>query len=206
MLNGHIQTSPRPKAAKIIVRHIPQELKELRHWVVWKYQWKPDEQKWSKPPLGVNGHGAKSNDETTWAGFDLVLKRFQEDSDIDGPGFMLSPPYVGIDLDHCRDPQTGDVSAEARLIVERLNSYTEVSPSGTGLHIFAKGTIPRGRRNDKLGLEIYTTGRFLTVTGRRLKISPTTIEYRHDEINWFLNEFIPKERESFENGNGHDRQ
>jgi primase-polymerase (primpol)-like protein len=62
-----------------------------------------------------------------------------------GVGFVFSSddPYVGIDLDGCRNPQTGYIEPWALEIVRRLNSYTEISRSGTGLHIIAKGRCLR---------------------------------------------------------------
>ena len=79
---------------------------------------------------------------------------------------MLSPddPFVGIDLDHCLDPVTGHPSHEAEAMVRQLASYTEISPSGTGLRIFVRGSLPPTGRK-KGWIEMYTESRFLTVTG-----------------------------------------
>jgi primase-polymerase (primpol)-like protein len=64
----------------------------------------------------------------------------------DGVGFVLGDGVVGIDLDDCRDPVTGEITPEAQEIVRRLHSYTEVSPSGTGLHIFVFANSDVNRR------------------------------------------------------------
>jgi primase-polymerase (primpol)-like protein len=71
---------------------------------------------------------------------------------------------VGIDLDHCRDPKTGKIEPWAQDIIETVDSYTELSPSGTGIRIFVTANF-RSSINRKGGVEIYSTGRYLTVTG-----------------------------------------
>ncbi len=77
-------------------------------------------------------------------------KRFR----LDGIGFVFSTndPYVGVDLDNCRNPKTGEIAPRALRIVQLLNSFTEISPSGCGLHVFVKGKLPKGG-NRKDGLE-----------------------------------------------------
>jgi putative DNA primase/helicase len=84
-----------------------------------------------------------------------------------GVGYEFDGDVYGVDLDHVFDGDT--LSLQAREIVGKLNSYTEISPSGTGLHIFvlAHGAeITRHRKKDYF-LEIYTVGRYFTVTGNR---------------------------------------
>ena len=90
-------------------------------------------------------------------------------------------PYSGVDLDHCRDPETGIIQQWALDIVEMLNSYTEVSPSGAGLRIFVRGDLPAGRRK-KGAVEMYDAERYLTVTGDHLAGTPTVIEERGDQL------------------------
>jgi len=87
------------------------------------------------------------------------------------------------------DPDTGDFTNEAIAIVNAINSYTEISPSGTGLHIIAKGTLPAGRRR-KGGIEAYSEARYFTVTGNVLPGSPATIEDRGAELAEFHHLFL----------------
>jgi putative DNA primase/helicase len=84
----------------------------------------------------------------------------------DGVGFVLGDGFVGVDLDH--HITEGHVSPMAQDIVRALNSYTEVSPSGEGLHIICRGDpLPQGpRKREDIGLEMYDTARYFTVTGR----------------------------------------
>ena len=101
---------------------------------------------------------------------------------LNGIGFVftVADPYVGVDLDHCR--ADGGLEAWATEIVGKLNSYTEWSPSGTGLHILVKASLPNcgGRRSR--GIEIYASGRYFTITGDHLAQTPRAIERRQDEI------------------------
>jgi putative DNA primase/helicase len=100
-----------------------------------------------------------------------------------GPGYVLvaGDGIVGVDLDKCRDPETGAVEPWAWDFVERLQTYTELSPSGRGLRLFAHGGLPPyGRRRDRV--EIYDSARFLTVTGHRLDGTPDTLTDAPDEL------------------------
>jgi archaellum biogenesis ATPase FlaH len=92
-------------------------------------------------------------------------------------------PYTGIDLDHCRKPETGEIKPWARRIIAVLNSYTEVSPSETGVHIFVQGRLPgKGQKRDCI--EMYDQARFFTVTGDHLPGTPTTVEDRQAGVEW----------------------
>lgn len=79
---------------------IPQELKSLKQWGLFKLIWKPERNKYTKIPIDpYTGHDGKSNDPQTWADFDTALQAMQ-DLGMDGLGFYFTPPYVGIDVDH----------------------------------------------------------------------------------------------------------
>ena len=86
-----------------------------------------------------------------------------------------------MDLDGCLDPKTGELEGWARQIVEELDSYTEISPSGTGVHILIRATLPEGR-NRKGRFEAYDRGRYFTVSGKHLAGTPQTIEERQEEL------------------------
>ena len=83
-----------------------------------------------------------------------------------GIGFVFaeSDPYTGIDIDDCRDPQTGNIGAWAQELIDKLDSYTEVSPSGTGVKIIVTASLPGSvRRRNKV--EMYSDKRYFTITG-----------------------------------------
>jgi primase-polymerase (primpol)-like protein len=100
-----------------------------------------------------------------------------------GVGFMFHPDdgLAGADLDGCRDPETGRIESWALEIVEELDSYTEASPTGTGLKMFVRGELPPGRRR-KGPIEMYDRGRFFTTTGHRLADVPATVNDRQEEL------------------------
>jgi primase-polymerase (primpol)-like protein len=159
----------KPSFLKPIPENFPDQLKEYDHWVLWKAEFIED--KWTKVPYNAkNGQKAKSNNPGTWSDFNTAYTRYKNSNGkYDGIGFVPSEndPFTGVDLDHCRDAATGTIDDWAKNIIERLHSYTELSPSGTGIRIFIKAKLPPGRR--KRGhIEVYDTKHYLTMTGHRL--------------------------------------
>lgn len=144
---------------KINFDTIPQEMKYLPNWICWKWQ-ERDGKKTKIPYDPKTGRAAKSNDPVTWSDFETATGQAENYT---GIGFMLSnSPLVGIDIDHCIID--GEISEKAQKIIDTFSSYTEISPSGTGIHILVKADINGpGKRNKEL--EIYSQGRYLTVTG-----------------------------------------
>jgi hypothetical protein len=106
-----------------------------------------------------------------------------ESSRVDGIGFVFSDEdqILGIDLDHCIDSD-GQIDQWARVIIDEVDSYTEISPSGTGVHIIAKGTLPEDGKNRRGDVEIYDSDRYFTVTGNHIKDTPETIEQRQEAV------------------------
>ncbi len=181
--------SAKPTPLPVSPGAIPTELKELPQWVCWRYVYQPvrnAKKPWAKVPINPHtGHEAKSNDSKTWSTFEHVMHQYQQGG-VDGIGLVLTAhdPYAGIDLDGCRLPETGEIAPWGQAIVDRLASYTEVSPSETGLRIFLRGKLPlNGRR--KGAIEMYDRARFLTVTGCHLENTPSTIEDRACELKAF---------------------
>jgi putative DNA primase/helicase len=168
---------------------IPQELKARRQWVVYR----PD-----KTPVNPRtGGNAKAGDPGTWADFQTANQYFQTHKNNGAAGvgyeFADSCPFAGIDLDKCRDPQTGVIEPWARTIIDRLASYTEISPSGRGVHILIRGKVPSGG-NKKGKLEVYDRGRYFTMTGQHLEGTPTSIEDRQAELRALHKEIFGRER------------
>ena len=142
------------------------------------------------------GHYAATNKPETWGDFPSTI-RACEKYGCSGIGIVLTKgdPYVGIDLDNCRDPETGEIEPWAIEIVSRLASYTEVSPSGTGLRIFIKAKLPPGGRK-KGNFEVYDSGRYLTVTGDRLFPDlELGIEARQEELEQLHAEVFDSKKE-----------
>jgi primase-polymerase (primpol)-like protein len=104
----------------------------------------------------------------------------------DGVGFRFdydaTAPFAFVDLDHCRDPQTGEIEPWALAIISRLNSYSEVSPSGSGVHILCRTQQPPEGGCRKGRIEIYTRLRWSTVTGQHVDGTPVDLEDRTHEL------------------------
>jgi hypothetical protein len=154
----------------------PNELKARPQWVLWRLEAPADDPtpKPTKIPFQVGGKKASVNKPETWTTFGEVVAH---QDGYDGVGFVISEEseIFFVDLDKCVNPETGVISAWAEGILDQLNSYAELSPSGTGLHVWGKGKLPDGRR--KVGnLEMYTQGRFGTVTGWKLDGTPSTVQ------------------------------
>lgn len=163
---------------------IPQAMKDNMAWVVWRYEPSPSRpEKMTKIPYSVHGGNASSTDPATWATFKQALLYHLDHEWTDGVGMVVSDAddFVGIDLDHCRNDETGEIEPWAQKIVDTVNSYTEITPSNEGLRIFARGTLPPSGRK-RGDFEIYENGRYLTVTGRHLEGTPLTVETRELEI------------------------
>jgi putative DNA primase/helicase len=133
----------KPNVLRPCLDAVPDELRTVPRWVLWKLVWKNAKKSgkgvWDKVPYRPNARKAKSNDPKTWASFEEVVIGYQKGG-YDGIGFMFSDPFAGIDLDNVRNPETGEVSRrDATELIERFATYTEISPSGTGLKLFGLG-------------------------------------------------------------------
>ncbi len=166
---------------RYVDRTIPTVLKAHSQWVLWKLE--QDGTRWTKVPVcPMTLRKASSTDPDTWSDYTTVVMA-AEKAEEHGIGFVFTREagIVGIDLDKCRNVETGAIEPWAQEIVRSLNSYTEISPSGTGLHIYLRGTPPgRGRKKGKI--EAYSTGRFFTLTGNHLPGTPLGVEERHTEL------------------------
>jgi hypothetical protein len=150
---------------RIDLEHVPPEIRASTRAVVWRRVLRDG--KWTKPPFQARhpGEPAAVDDPATWRTFEQALAVVAAGK-ADGAGIVLGDGLVGVDLDHVRDPESGALTVEAAEIVRALDSYTEVSPSGTGLHILLRGTLPPGGRR-KGAVEMYAEGRYFTVTGQQ---------------------------------------
>jgi putative DNA primase/helicase len=146
---------------------IPEELKARPQWVNFEALPKPNGRLDKVPYTPGTRSKASSTDLMTWRTFGEALAGLDR---FDGVGFVFcsGDPYVGIDLDNCVDPETGGINVWARRIIEVLDSYTEYSPTGKGVHIIVKGRIPSALRRDDI--EMYSTMRFFTITGHVIEV------------------------------------
>ena len=180
-------SASKPPALLVILDNIPADLRQLHQFGVWRYEEFRDEETgevwWDKIPINARtGWRASSTNPQTWASF-YVAARAYERGAYDGLAYFLhrDAGIVGLDLDKCRDAVSGVIEHWAQHIIDRLRSYTELSPSARGLRSFVFGKLPpRDRREGRF--ECYESARFLTLTGHHLEGTPPTIEHRQAEL------------------------
>jgi putative DNA primase/helicase len=153
-----------------ITENIPEEFTERPQWVCWRLE-ERDEQLAKVPYAPHTGFHASSTDLMTWTTFEEALTDYRANEDFySGIGFVFcsADPFVGIDLDDCRGPKSGKIAPWAQEIISRVqDGYIEASPSGAGVHIIVKGKVRSGGMR-KGPIEMYSRGRFFTITGALL--------------------------------------
>jgi primase-polymerase (primpol)-like protein len=134
----------------------------------------------TKVPFTPEGTPASVSDPNTWTDFQTALQAYEQGR-FDGIGFVLTPEagIVCVDIDHAKNGT--DWTPEAMAMVRLLDTYTEVSPSGEGLHLWALGRLPEGRRR-RNGVEMYDSRRFVTITGNHLPDTPADLQERTAEL------------------------
>lgn len=188
--------------ARPLVENVPAALADCPQWVCWR-----TEERGGKPTkvpyCAFDGARASSTDPDTWSSLPAALGT-SLDRGFDGVGFVFATGggLVGIDLDGCRDPETEEIAPWAADIVSALDSYTEISPSGRGLHIFVRGTLPEGPRR-KGPVEMYDRGRYFTVTGDHLDRTPGSINERTEELAYVHASVLAPAEPPIPSTNGH---
>ncbi|MDP9471141.1 MAG: hypothetical protein M3Q71_10820 [Chloroflexota bacterium] len=183
-----------PTTLPIRPDRIPDELAQRPQWVCWRWERTNRPSKpWTKVPINpTTGNKASSTNPATWSTLAAALEGKRRLSGIAGVGYVFAAddPYVGIDQDGCRDPQTGHITPEAMALAGRLDSYTEASVSGTGLHTILRATLPAGG-NRKGAIEVYAAGRFFTFTGCTLPGLDTITDRADELVRWHRELFPP---------------
>lgn len=159
---------------------IPAELAARQQWLLWKYEWDEKRSAWLKVPYYPGG-GRRAGDQGTdrdrmRLAVLKVAQRVYERGGWSGIGFAFLPDdgLIGIDIDKQFDAETGEMSPRCRGIVEAFNTYTEISPSGKGLHLYVLGKTETAKSND-IGVEMFCSKQFFTVTGRHLANTPKDV-------------------------------
>jgi hypothetical protein len=197
--------TPQPHPDAGLLPLVPAELKAKQNWVRWRLE--TVNGRLTKVPYQLNGNKASSTDKSTWNSYENVVANAVI-NDREGVGVMTDGTWIGFDLDGCRNPETGEIAPWAKRIVESLGTYTEITPSGTGVRAYALGTLPDGARRfsmaasagfgDKVGIEVYSRQRYFTVTGNRLGEasslqSPNVIK-AYELCRWVSREFPSEKR------------
>jgi len=169
---------------------IPEELQALDQWVVWRRE--DRDGKPTKVPYqpAAPSTRASTTDSATWADYATAVAV----QAVDGVGFVFAEhdPYAGVDIDHCIDAE-GAIDPKTAAILRTLDSYSEISPSGTGVHAIIRAKLNGGRRRAG-NFESYDAGRYFCVTGNHLPDTPTTIEERQAELEEVRAAVFPAER------------
>lgn len=185
------------KIIEVNALEIPEELKELPQWVLWRAEWNDKRQQYEKVPYSFGGYRASSTNKDTWTIFDAIHNLYEENNRYDGIGFMLSDndKYIVLDIDNAID-ENGQINSDLALEMTEL-TYCETSPSGTGLHCFFKGELPEQRKKKRsdLDIELYDNARFMTVTGE--PVGQSEICEEQEILNNLIERFF-KEEQNFE--------
>jgi hypothetical protein len=178
---------------------IPIEMASIRQWTLWRRHLVDD--RWTKLPIQSSGKkAAKSDDPATFASFSeivLFLAAREKGSHAGRYGLMFivrrDDPFCVIDLDKVRDKETGAIADWAMELVHRFDTMTQISSSGTGLHLIFRGVKPgpRCRSKDKPGFEVYDWGRPLAMTGNLLPGLPLSPQHRQSELDTLYKETFP---------------
>ncbi len=161
--------------ALINAENIPTELKELDQWVMWKLIQKKGDKKPRKVPYTVNGTEADTTNPKTWNSFKACINALETGA-FNGIGFVFSyyDPFMGVDWDNLRDPETGEWDEGTLEEINGFESYAEVSQSGEGAHSICRGVKP-GPKSKRGNYEMYTEKRFFVMTGNHIEGTPITI-------------------------------
>ncbi len=182
------------------IHNVPAELKNLQQWVAWRAV-ERDGRITKMPVNATTGRPAKSNDPATWTDFESACDG-AVGLGASGVGFCFSldDGLVGIDLDACIDGK-GKIAEWALIILSRIDCYAEISPSGRGLKIWCRGKIDKGykknlgEKDEEIGkapgIEVYTSGRYFTVTGERWEGAREDIVSCQQDLDWLIEKYWP---------------
>ena len=166
----------------VLPDNIPEELRAKRQWMAWRKGETKPSGRFAKPPVSLHhGYDGSTNNPSDWGTFEEAMG-FAERH---GPPvvefvFTEDDSFCGVDLDHCRNPEEEAIQKWAWEIIRELDSYSEVSPSGTGVKIFMRGSVPRSLNTENF--EIYDAKQPFTVAGERVESTPAEIRDAGPEL------------------------
>jgi hypothetical protein len=174
MQQNETPVARRPTALKFRPDTVPLYLRGLRRWCVWKYTQLANG-RWTKTPINARtGGGAMSNNSSTWSTFEEARAALLDNRELAGLGFFLGDGIIGVDVDKCLD-ECLDWNELAARVLGEVPGYAEISPSGRGVKIITRGTIPQSKADHRQGLEVYDGTRFFAVTGHAVPGRDNTI-------------------------------
>jgi hypothetical protein len=160
-------------------KFVPAMLREKRNWIGWRIRQKVGKNKVDKIPIcirtGFSSGYTRPENHVSYDEAIAAVGRLK----LDGVGFVLTPDcgLTGIDLDRCREPITGTIEDWAQEVLDLGETYAELSPSGTGVRLWALGALPKACiKFNAAQVEMYADGRFLTYTGEHIKGAPFELQ------------------------------
>ena len=177
-----------PVPLKFVSEHVPAALRKLDRWVMWRYVWKPKGKKWTKVPYSArSGLPTDATNLANGEPFDRALQRYQSTREgWHGVGFLLGDGIGGVDVDDCRNADTGELDARGQKLSARFaDTYAEVSPSGTGFKVLVDIRDDAALAHvgiKKEGLELYGSKRYFAITGALLPGHAKVVKRGRDEF------------------------
>lgn len=175
----------------------PEDLLSREQWICWELEYDESREKHKKTPKAPWNHGtepASATDPDNWTDYETAAKyaEMMPGSSNWGVGFSFdaSGPFTGIDLDDCRDPDTGDIDSWAWDVIETADSFSQISTSGTGVHVFVRATRGSGLKNEEEGVELYDRNRFFAMTGDHLESTPLEIREQQEYIDDLVDKYM----------------
>jgi len=178
---------------------IPVALKSRDQWILFKAALVDGRLK--KYPVTVRNRMEGWNLAENQSSFEIAYRTFTNNSDYSGIGYVITggDPFTCIDFDHVYNPTMEEWNQQALEEIKKLNSYTEFSPSRTGVHVFVKGKMKKaGRRKeqtDGTGREMYSDLHYMTVTGNHVPGTPFEINEAQEIIDEFYDKWFPEKME-----------
>jgi hypothetical protein len=184
----------------VAVENIPRSLRERAQWICWKYVNRVNGKPTKIPVCAANGRNASTTDPNTWTTFSNAFDSFRRNRTLAGIGYVFSDsdPFTGIDLDNCLDEQGEFIWGKD--IVDRIDTYCEVSPSGRGVKMILEGNKPswinesvaKGQGPNGDGqIEIYSCARYFALTGHRIATAPECVMARQEQLDALCTELWP---------------
>lgn len=182
-----------------VLRSPPSFLRRRLIWCCWRWELNEKGKRTKVPYIAdmLGTRKASVADDSTWRTHTVTLAVYEKSQQwskpFDGIGFMCNGTFTFLDQDHCRNPETGEIDPTALERARAINSYTESSISGHGIHTYAEGTVLANRKHQ--GVEMYSTVRFCVYTGQSLDDFPQEVEPRQDELRALHTAYFPPKPE-----------
>ena len=189
---------------------LPEALRDIPRWMGTRFERRKDGKTDKAPYRVVTGLPVVKADKTNpenWTTFEEAWGAYER-GEVDAIGFVFTKgdSFFVVDCDHVIDRESGEIDQAAAEVVHALGSYTEISCSGTGVHVIGRGAKPEyaGCKSQKLriGVEVYDTNRFMVMTGRRMSGEPEPQD-RQDELLALCRKLWPKREKFYSRRPGH---